>query len=80
MHQKLLKYKRRKGVNIMATFIMNSNQKPTEETLKRLSELRDEDIIYDEDCPELTPRTQKTLAYAVEQRNRVKKSNSGLQK
>ena len=64
----------------MATFIMNSNQKPTEETLRRLSELRDEDIIYDEDCPELTPRTQKTLAYAVEQRNRVKKSNSVLQK
>ncbi len=60
----------------MATFIMNSNQKPTEETLRRLSELRDEDIIYDEDCPELTPKMQKALAYAVKQRNLVKKSNS----
>ena len=59
---------------------INQNQKPTEEALKRLSELRDEDIIYDDDCPELTPKMQKALAYAVEQRNRVKKSNSVLQK
>ncbi len=50
-------------------FKISTNQKPSEETLKRLSELKDEDIVYDEDCPELTPKMQKALASAVEERD-----------
>ena len=38
----------------MTTFILKTGQKPSEETIKRLSELKDEDIVYDEDCPEMT--------------------------
>lgn len=56
-------------------FTINQNQKPTEEALKRLSELRDEDIIYDDDCPELTPKMQKALVCALEKRNRSKNTN-----
>ena len=48
---------------------ISTNQKPTEEALKRLSELRDEDIVFDEDCPELTPKMQKALASAIEERD-----------
>ena len=53
----------------MTTLTIKSNQKPSKETLKRLSELRDEDIVYDDDCPEMTPKMQKALACAVAQRN-----------
>lgn len=59
----------------MTTFTIKSNQKPASETLNRLAELRDEDITYDDDCPELTPKMEKALACSVAQRNRLKKRN-----
>ncbi len=49
----------------MKTYILEDGQKPSEETLKRLSELRDEDIVYDDDCPELTPKMEQALSRAV---------------
>ena len=57
----------------MTTLTINPNQKPSEETLKRLSMLNDEDIVYDDDCPEMTPKMQKALACAAAQRNRLQK-------
>ena len=59
----------------MTTLTLNLNQKPDEETLKRLSALKDEDIVYDDDCPEMTPKMEKALACAAAQRNRLKKAN-----
>ncbi len=55
----------------MTTLTIKADQNPTKETIKRLSELKDEDIVYDDDCPELTPKMQKALACAVAQRNRL---------
>ena len=55
----------------MTTLTIKADQKPTKKTIKRLSELKDEDIVYDDDCPELTPKMQKALACAVAQRNRL---------
>lgn len=57
----------------MVTVKINALQKPSEETLNRLRELRDEDIVYDEDCPEMTPKMQKAYDCAVSQRNRLLK-------
>ncbi len=57
----------------MTILTVKSEQKPTQETLKRLSELKDEDIVYDDDCPEMTPKMEKALACAVAQRNRLSK-------
>ena len=57
----------------MTTFTIKTNQKPSEETLKRMAALKDEDIVYDDDCPELTPKMQKALACAAAQRNRLRK-------
>ena len=57
----------------MITLTIKPGQKPTQETLQRLSELRDEDIVYDDDCPEMTPKMQKALACATAQRNRLMK-------
>lgn len=63
----------RKGVIIMTTFTIKSNQTPSRDTLKRLSELKDEDIVYDDDCPELTPKMLKALSCSAAQRNRLRK-------
>ena len=57
----------------MTVFTIKENQKPSEETIKRLSELKDDEIVYDDDCPEMTPKMQKALACAVAQRNRFKR-------
>ena len=57
----------------MTTLTIKPNQKPSKETLRRLSELKDEDIVYDDDCPEMTPKMQKALACAAAQRNRLLK-------
>lgn len=54
-------------------FYREEDQKPTKETLERLAALKDEDIEYDDDCPELTPQMQKALAQAVAQRNQLRK-------
>lgn len=45
----------------MKVFVIKENQKPSEETIKRLATLKDEDIVYDDDCPEMTPKMQKAL-------------------
>ena len=52
----------------MTTLIIDSKQKPSKDMLKRLSELKDEDIVYD-DCPEMTPKMQKAFQIAAKQRN-----------
>lgn len=57
----------------MVTVVIKENQKPSEETIRRLSELRDEDIVFDDDCPEMTPKMEKALACAAAQRNRLLK-------
>ena len=56
----------------MVTFILEAGQKPPAEMLERLSELKDEDIVYDDDCPELTPGMRKALERAAANRNRLK--------
>lgn len=55
----------------MIAFTININQKPSAETLRRMSELKDDDIMYDDDCPKMTPEMQKALSCAVAQRNRL---------
>ena len=45
----------------MKSFILRSNHKPSDETLQRLSELKDEDIVYDEDSPMLTPEMRNSV-------------------
>ena len=37
------------------TVILDRNQKPTEEQIKRIEEAAKREIVFDEDSPELTP-------------------------
>lgn len=56
------------------TYIIKSGQKPTEEQLKILEEAKDKPIVFDEDCPELTPEMIKSVRCAVANRNRYMNS------
>lgn len=56
------------------TFIIDSEQKPTEEQLKEIEDAKNSPIIFDEDCKELSPAMMKAFKSAVVQRNRKKKA------
>ncbi len=65
----------RKGACIMTkTFIIDSGQKPTEEQLKEIEDAKNNPIVFDEDCEELSPAMMKAFKSAVVQRNRKKKA------
>ena len=51
----------RKGACIMTkTFIIDSGQKPTEEQLKEIEDAKNNPIVFDEDCEELSPSSETT--------------------
>ncbi len=54
----------------MTALTIKSDQKPAKEALKRLSEQKDEDIVYDDDCPEMTPKMQKVLELTKKQKSK----------
>lgn len=56
----------------MTNVTIRKNQQPSKEAIERLSKLKDEDIVYDEDSPEMTLKMQKALACAAAQRNRLR--------
>ena len=56
------------------TFIIDSGQKPTQEQLNEIEEAKNNPIIFDEDCEELSPAMMKAFKSAVVQRNRKKKA------
>lgn len=56
------------------TFVMNKGQKPTNEQLREVMEAKRYPIVFDEDCPELSPAMYKAFQSSVIQRNRQKKA------
>lgn len=55
------------------TFIIDSGQKPTQEQLNEIEEAKNNPIVFDEDCEELSPAMMKAFKSVVIQRNRKKK-------
>ena len=49
-------------------------QKPTEEQLQEIREAAKRPIVFDEDCPELSPAMEKAFRCAAAQRNRRKQA------
>ena len=43
------------------TFIIDSGQKPTEEQLKEIEDAKNNPIVFDEDCEELSPAMMKAF-------------------
>lgn len=54
------------------TFIIDKGQKPTEKQLQEVEEAKKHPIVFDEDCPELSPAMYKAFRSSVIQRNRKK--------
>lgn len=59
---------------MIKTFIIEDGQKPTQEQLKEVENARKNPMVFDEDCPELSPAMVKAFKSAVIQRNRRKKA------
>lgn len=51
---------------------LKKGQKPTEEQLQEVEEAKKHPIVFDEDCPELSPAMYKAFRSSVIQRNRKK--------
>ena len=51
-------------------------QKLTEEQIAEIEAAKEKPIVYDEDCPELTPAMEKAFLLAARNRNRYKKEVS----
>ena len=64
-----------KGDCIMTrTFFIEKGQKPTEEQIQEIKEVAKRPIVFDEDCPELSPAMEKAFRCAIAQRNRRKQA------
>ena len=57
---------------MIKTFTIQSGDKPTEEMYRELERAQKEPIVYDDDCPKLSPALIKAFESAVVQRNRRK--------
>ena len=64
----------KRSFTMTRTLIIESGQKPTEEQLREVEEVKKNPIIFDEDCEELSPAMMKAFKSAVIQRNRWKKA------
>lgn len=56
----------------MKTYIIKPGQTATSEQLAEIAEAKKQDIVFDDDCEELSPAMMKALKCAVAQRNRGK--------
>ena len=54
------------------TFIINKDQKPTEEQLREVMEAKKQPIVFDDDPLKLSPAMYKAFKSSVIQRNREK--------
>jgi len=62
-----------KGKFIMIkTYTINKGDKPTEEQIKEIEEAKKYPIVFDDDCPELSPAMIKAFKCIVAQCNRRK--------
>ena len=55
---------------MIVTFTIEEGQKPTKEQLEEVRAAAKRPIVYDEDCPELSPALQKAFRSAAGNRNR----------
>ena len=53
------------------TYTIKEGQKPTSEQIKEVEEASKRPIVFDEDCPELSPKMMKALECAARNRNRI---------
>ena len=60
---------------MIRTVTLDRNQKPTAEQIRQIEEAKKQDIVFDEDSPELTPAMEKAFRLAAKNRNTQRKMN-----
>ncbi len=55
---------------MIKTYIIEKGQKPTQEQLEEVKNASDKEIVFDEDCEELSPAMVKAFKSAVIHRNK----------
>ena len=55
---------------MIETYTVKEGQKPTPEQIEEVREAAKRPIVFDEDCPELSPKMMKALECAAKNRNR----------
>lgn len=63
---------------MIKTYIVKEGQLPTAEQIREIEEAAKKPIVFDEDCPELSPAMMKAFKCAVVRRNR-RKNDDGSQ-
>lgn len=61
---------------MVVTYELKPGQKPTDEQIARIREAAKRPIVFDEDCPELTPEAVESFLRAAHERNRRMKDRS----
>lgn len=56
---------------MMVTYTVKENQKPTPEQIQEIEEASKKPVVFDDDCPELSPKMMKALKCAAKNRNRI---------
>ena len=65
--------------NTMVSFTLTSDMKPTDSQLEMIHEASKKPVVYEDDCPELTPQMVEAFKKAASQRNmRLKKAGKNL--
>ena len=59
---------------MIRTYTCNESQPLTSEQIREIDEAAKKPIVFDEDCPELSPAMYKASKASVLQRNRRKKA------
>lgn len=60
---------------MIRTVTLDRDQKPTKEQIRQIEEAAKKEIIFDEDCPQLTPAMEKAFRLAAKNRNMQRKTN-----
>lgn len=60
---------------MIRTVTLDRDQKPTKEQIRQIEEAAKREIVFDEDCPELTPAMEKAFRLAAKNRNTQRKAN-----
>lgn len=55
---------------MIKTYVIKTGQQPTEKQLREIEEAKKHSIVFDEDCPELSPAMMNAFRCAAVQRNR----------
>lgn len=56
--------------------LSDENATPSKEQIEEIERAKKRPIVYDDDCPEMTPELEKAFLVSAAQRNRLKRKRA----